>query len=162
MAKAIDGGANPHNIWTTNTGSESDYQPSENNPQTTYIETPEDKKVYYKYPLKPENCYKLDENLKLITDELAIETKKLLTGNANREYIKALQLRKGSYELTFNQADCRNKIEEDRLKESANLLTKTAIGQEKDVVDKSFNLQKVYIGVGALVLVVGLYIVLKK
>jgi hypothetical protein len=161
MAKAIDGGRTPISIFTTNTG-EGDYQPLENNPAITYIQTPESKKVEYKYSIKPENCYKLDENLKLITDELALETKKLLTGGANREYIKALQSRKSSYEGSFTQADCRNKIEEDRLKESANLLTKTAIGQEKDVVDKSFNLQKVYIGVGALVLVVGLYIVLKK
>ena len=161
MAKAIDGGRTPISIFTTNTG-EGDYQPLENNPQSTYIQTPESKKVDYKYAIKPENCYKLDENLKLITDEIALETKKLLTGNANREYIKALQSRKNSYELNFTQADCRNKIEEDRLNESANLLTKTAIGQEKDVVDKSFNLQKVYIGVGALVLIVGLYIVLKK
>ena len=161
MAKAIDGGADINSIFRANTG-EGDYQSSENNPQSTYIQTPESKKADYKYPVKPENCYKLDENLKLITDELALETKKLLSNNANREYIKALQSRKNSYELNFTQADCRNKIEEDRLKESANLLTKTAIGQEKDVVDKSFNLQKVYIGVGALVLVVGLYIVLKK
>jgi hypothetical protein len=161
MAKALDSGqGGGKSIFTTSTG-EGDYQQSEN-PTGSYIQTPESKQVNKKYSGKRENCYKTDENLKLITEELSVETKKLLTGGANREYIKSLQSRKSSYEINFSQSDCRNKIEEDRLKESANLLTKTAIGQEKDVVDKSFNLQKVYIGVGALVLIVGLYIVLKK
>jgi hypothetical protein len=160
MAKALEG-QNTHSIFTIGS-SESDYQPSENNPQSTYIQTKESKSVEYKYPLKAENCYKIDENLKNIITEIADETKKLMTGGGNREYIKALQQRKEKYENTFIENDCRNKIEEDRLKESANLLTKSAINQEKNVVDKSFNLQKIYIGVGALVLIVGLYVVLKE
>lgn len=161
MAIAIQGGANINSIFRANTG-EGDYQSTDNIPQSTYIQTPESKKVENKYSIKPENCYKLDENLKLITDEIALETKKLLSGNANSEYIKALQSRKASYEINFNQYDCVNKIEEDRLKESANLITKASINQEKSVLDKSFITQKVYIGVGALVLITGLYIVLKK
>jgi hypothetical protein len=160
MAKALDSGQGVKSIFTSGSA-ESDYQPSES-PTGSYIQTKESKQVYYKYPSKKENCYKTDENLKLITEELSVETKKLLTGGANREYIKALRERKEVYELTFIDNKCRDKIEEDRLKESANLLTKNAIGQEKDVVDKSFNLQKVYIGVGALILIVGLVVVLKK
>jgi len=161
MAKALDSGQGGVRSLFTLGSAESDYKPSES-PTGSYIETKENKQVYYNYPLKQENCYKTDENLKLITEELSNETKKLLTGGANRETIKSLQTRKAVYELAFNRMECRDKIEEDRLKESANLLTKTAIGQEKDVVDKSFNLQKVYIGVGALVLIVGLIVVLKK
>lgn len=160
MAKALDSGTGIKSPFIMGSA-ESDYQQSEN-PTSSYIETKESKQVYFKYPNKPENCYKTDENIKLITDELSKETKKLLTGGANREYIKALEQRKQVYELIFLNGKCRDKIEEDRLKESANLLTKSAIGQEKDVVDKSFKLQKIYIGVGALVLVVGLYVVLKK
>lgn len=161
MAKAIQGGSNPKGLFILNS-SESDYQSSESNPQTTYIETPESRAVEYKYSIKPENCYKLDQNLKLIRDEIVDETKKLLSGGGNREYLKALQSRKSSYEINFTQDKCRDKIEEDRLRESANLITKQSINQEKSVLDKSFTAQKVYIGVGALVLLVGLYIVLKK
>jgi hypothetical protein len=161
MAKAIQGGSNPRGLFIVNS-SESDYQSSESNPQTTYIETPESRAVEYKYSIKPENCYKLDQNLKLIRDEIVDETKKLLSGGANREYLKELQIRKSSYEIRFVQDKCRDKIEEDRLRESANLITKQSIKQEKSVLDKSFTTQKVYIGVGALVLLVGLYIVLKK
>jgi hypothetical protein len=161
MAKAIQGGSNPRGLFIVNS-SESDYQSSESNPQTTYIETPESRAVEYKYSIKPENCYKLDQNLKLIRDEIVDETKKLLSGGGNREYLKALQSRKSSYEIRFVQDKCRDKIEEDRLRESANLITKQSINQENSVLDKSFTAQKVYIGVGALVLLVGLYIVLKK
>jgi len=161
MAKAIQGGSNPKGLFILNS-SESDYQSSESNPQTTYIETPESRAVEYKYSIKPENCYKLDQNLKLIRDEIVDETKKLLSGGGNREYLKELQIRKSSYEIRFVQDKCRDKIEEDTLRESANLITKQSIKQEKSVLDKSFTTQKVYIGVGALVLLVGLYIVLKK
>jgi hypothetical protein len=161
MAKALDSGQGGVRSLFTLGSAESDYKPSES-PTGSYIQTPQSKQVYYKYPNKAENCYKTDENLKLIIEELSDETKKLLTGGANREYVKALQERKAVYELVFNSMECRDKIEEDRLRESANLLTKNAIGQEKDVVDKSFNLQKVYIGVGALILIVGLIVVLKK
>jgi hypothetical protein len=158
MAKVLDSGqGGGKSIFTTSTG-EGDYQQSEN-PTSSYIQTPESKQVYYKYPSKAENCYKTDQNLKLVRDEIVAL---LLTGNANREYIKALQERKELYELTFNRNKCRDKIEEDRLRESANLITKASINQEKSVIDKSFTEQKIYIGVGALFLILGLYIVLKK
>lgn len=158
MAKALDSGqGGGKSIFTTSTG-EGDYQSSES-PTGSYIQTPESKQVYYKYPNKAENCYKTDENFKLIRDEIVAL---LLTGNANREYVKALQERKAVYEIVFNRDKCRDKIEEDRLRESANLITKSSINQEKSVLDKSFTTQKIYIGVGALVLLVGLYVVLKK
>ena len=73
-----------------------------------------------------------------------------------------MQSRKISYEIRFNQDKCRDKIEEDRLRESANLITKASINQEKSVLDKSLTTQYIYIGFGALVLMTGLYIVLKK
>lgn len=161
MANITQGGANPNSLFIIS-GGDSDYQLSENNPQSTYVQSPESKAVEYKYPIKPENCYKLDQNIKLITDEIVIETKKILAKTGNSQYVKELQTRKRSYEISFNQNDCYNKIEEDRLKESANLITKASINQEKSVIDKSFTEQKIYIGVGALFLILGLYIVLKK
>ena len=127
-----------------------------------YVVSPQRKQVEKKYPTKPENCYKIDENLKLIVDEISSETKKLLTGEADNQYIKELELRKLSYEITFNQNKCRDKIEEDRFNESANIITKSAITQETNVLGKNYNEQKIYIGIGALVLLAGLYIVLKK
>jgi len=162
MAIGVDNGqGGGKSIFITNTG-EGDYQSSESNPQSTYVQTPESKAVEYKYSIKPENCYKLDINLKLIRDEIVVESKKLLGGNGNNEYLKALQSRKNSYEIRFNQDKCRDKIEEDRLRESANLITKASINQEKSVLDKSLTTQYIYIGFGALVLMTGLYIVLKK
>lgn len=161
MPVAIQRSENPKGLFIQNDGN-SDYQSSESNPQSSYIQTPENKAVEYKYSIKPENCYKLDVNLKLIRDEIVEESKKLLAGNGNSEYLKALESRKNSYEIRFNQDKCRDKIEEDRLRESANLITKASINQEKSVLDKSLTTQYVYIGFGALILFTGLYIVLKK
>lgn len=160
MARTLDIGQGAESILTAGT-SGGDYQLSDYQ-TNSYIQTPEAKSVLYKYPVKQENCYKLDENLKLITDEIVAETKKVLANKGNTEYIKALQSRKRSYEVSFNQFNCIDKIEEDRLKESANLITKSSIGQEKSVLDESYNAQKIYIGLGALILITGLYIVLKK
>jgi hypothetical protein len=42
------------------------------------------------------------------------------------------------------------------------LITKTSIEQEKKVLGSSKKEENIYIGVGALVLLVGLFIVLKK
>jgi hypothetical protein len=161
MPVAIQRTDNPRGLFIQNDGN-SDYQSSESNPQSSYIQTPESKAVEYKYSIKPENCYKLDINLKLIRDEIVEESKKLLGGSGNSEYLKALESRKNSYEISFAQDKCRDKIEEDRLRESANLITKASINQEKSVLDKSLTTQYVYIGFGALVLLTGLYIVLKK
>lgn len=126
------------------------------------VENLQRRQVENKYPLKPENCYKIDENLKLIVDEISSETKKLLTGQADRLYIKELEIRKLAYENTFNQKNCRDKIEEDRFNENAIIITKSAITQETNVLGKNYNEQKIYIGIGALVLLAGLYMVLKK
>ena len=47
-------------------------------------------------------------------------------------------------------------------KESAVLITKQAIEQEKAVLKPANNEQNIYIGVGALILLVGLLILVKK
>jgi hypothetical protein len=118
-------------------------------------------KVDAKYPIY-KNCYKMDEQLKLITDELSIESKKLLENSGKQKYVKALQGRKNAIEYAFNSASCRDVIETDRLKESAIIETQGAINQEKSVLGKTKNEESIYIAVGAVVVLVGLYMFLKK
>lgn len=118
-------------------------------------------KVDAKYPIY-KNCYKMDEQLKSITDELSIETKKLLENNGKQRYVKALQGKKNAIEYAFNSANCGNIIEADRLKESAILLTKASINQEKSVLGKAKIEERIYISIGAVILLSGLYMILKK
>ena len=77
-------------------------------------------------------------------------------------YIQALVDQKAILELMFASNDCSDKIEKLRQNESAVLITKQAIEQEKSVLKTSNTDQRIYIGAGALILLVGLLILVKK
>jgi hypothetical protein len=64
--------------------------------------------------------------------------------------------------MSFASNSCADKIETLRQKETGVLITKTSIAQEKSVLGSSKKEENIYIGVGALVLLVGLFIVIKK
>ncbi len=59
-------------------------------------------------------------------------------------------------------SDCRNVIEQKRLEESANLITKQSAIQEGNVLPANYKEQYLYIGLGSVVLLVGLYLIAKK
>jgi hypothetical protein len=65
-------------------------------------------------------------------------------------------------ENKFVLLDCRNNIELKRLNESAELLSKQSVTQEQNVLSTNYKEQYIYIGLGALVLLVGLYVISKK
>jgi hypothetical protein len=62
----------------------------------------------------------------------------------------------------FASNDCSDKIEKLRQNESAVLITQQAIEQEKAVLKPANTDQRIYIGAGALILLVGLVILVKK
>jgi len=105
------------------------------------------------------NCVSLDLTIKKIIDRIASES---LKPNQDKFYISALQDRKGAYEAGFSKNQCADKIEKSRQIESAVLLTQQAIKSEQSVLPKNNTEQKIYIGAGALILLVGLYIIVKK
>lgn len=65
-------------------------------------------------------------------------------------------------ENTFVDSDCRNQIEKKRLDESAKILTKQSTTQEQNVLSSNYKEQYLYIGLGAVVLLTGLYVITKK
>lgn len=65
-------------------------------------------------------------------------------------------------EKTSTLSDCRNVIEQKRLEESANLITKQSVIQEGNVLPANYKEQYLYIGLGSVVLLVGLYLIAKK
>lgn len=105
------------------------------------------------------NCVSLDLLIKKLTDRIASENLKM---NPNKEYITALIEFKSAMQYQFDTNRCSDKIEKSKQIESALLLTKEAIKSEESVLTKSNVEQKIYIGAGALVLLVGLYIITKK
>lgn len=70
-------------------------------------------------------------------------------------YIKEL-------EADFNKNDCRNQFKKKRLQDMASALTKSASIQEQSVLGKNFKEQYLYIGIGSGILLLALYVVVKK
>jgi hypothetical protein len=62
----------------------------------------------------------------------------------------------------FDKQKCRDSFEEKRTIDMAEVLTKQASLQEESVLNPNYKEQYIYIGIGAVVLLLGLYVVSKK
>lgn len=117
----------------------------------------------------PLNCQQVDRDLKRVQDALVNAYKMRVTfdsmGNANlyeRAYKEALEFKKSSLESIFETRGCRDIIENIRLTTGAVKETEYAIKSEQQVLGKTNKDQTIYIGIGAVVMMVGLYIILQK
>jgi hypothetical protein len=117
------------------------------------------------------SCIQLDALIKKVRDKSVAE--RLSPSAYNYGLQKGLSVRAESYvdalighksllEGIFAGYNCADKIETLRQNETSVLITKTSIDQEKKVLGNSKKEENIYIGVGALVLLVGLFIVIKK
>lgn len=111
----------------------------------------------------PYNCANLDKEIKRISERLLQERKKYpLPSLEQQAFIDGLELKKSGWESMWASKGCRDIIENIRLASFANTVTSSAIKQEDSVLEKGNKDQNLYIGLGSLVILVGLYIVLKK
>jgi len=110
--------------------------------------------MLYKQIYNAQDCIHTDKLIKAIQEEMT-------KPNPSRS-IYELRDNKIALEQFSAQQLCADKIETLRQKETAVLITKTSIDQEKKVLGSSKKEENIYIGVGALVLLVGLIIVVKK
>lgn len=119
-------------------------------------------KVQNEFVYLPYNCVALDKDLKVISEKILSERKKYPFPNLKQKaYIEALESKKMFWEQTFSSKGCRDIIENIRLKTGAVEQSKYAIKAEKEVLPANEKDQSIYIGIGAVVMLVGLYIVLK-
>ena len=65
-------------------------------------------------------------------------------------------------ENEFDKLKCRDAFEEKRLEDIASVVTKQATQQEQSILTPNFKEQYIYIGIGAVVLLLGLYVVSRK
>jgi hypothetical protein len=109
-------------------------------------------------------CIKLDVLLRNIILKIDTEQQNVLQKKSGSDqlYVDGLQRRKLTIQALYDNSTCANKIEALKLKETSLLLTKGIIGLENKTVNKSNTDQQIYIGVGALISIVGLYMILKK
>lgn len=116
------------------------------------------------------SCVDLDLLIKKVSDKIVAERIQpspynygLRGINVNPElYIRALGKQKSMLEGQFLLNRCADKIETLRQNESAVLVTKQAIEQEKAVLKPANTEQRIYIVGGAVILLVGLLILVKK
>ena len=117
------------------------------------------KKVKTDFPLRSNNCVGVDTLIKDLRDKIADEQKKeKFDGN----YVNAMKLYKAQIEVVFEEQRCSDKLETLRLKESGTILTKESVSQEKTVLGKANIDQRVYIIGGGIMLLTGLFIVIRK
>lgn len=115
-------------------------------------------KVENQYSWSGGSCVQLDKLIKDVRDRIVLERGRL----GDEYYIKALIDQKSALEGVFAGYSCADKIETLRQNESAVLITKQSIEQEKSVLSQSNTEQKIYIVGGAIILMVGLIILVKK
>lgn len=128
-------------------------------------------KIFNTDNLNITDCVKLDKFIKEISDEI-LELQKVtpaLTGYAlatsrDKNVLKLEVLRKMllQYKRGFNKGQCTDTLEQKKAEENAKILTKEAIKSEKQVLEKNYKEQYLYIGVGSVILLVGLYIVTRS
>ena len=110
------------------------------------------------------DCIEQDEVIKSLIDDIAYRKVRRIKSSTNASDIilQRLQDRLLTEQNDFITKGCKGRLESDKLKSNAITITDLASQQEKNVLKKNITEQYVYIGIGALVLLTGFYIVLKK
>lgn len=103
-------------------------------------------------------CVELDRDIKLISEELTEFRKR----QDKQTEINFLMYANKLLLAKFDQFTCRDRIEQTRIDEMAQTITKSVINQEKSVLDKSSKENTVYIIIGSLVVLSSLVILLKS
>jgi hypothetical protein len=115
-------------------------------------------------------CVVLDGTIKQFSDLIAQFSADLLKPNGSTQFSKeTIKILRDKYNLEllkrkneFSQLNCRDKVEVQNLNESGYLVTQMAEKQEGSVLKSNYNEQYLYIGLGSVVLLTGLYIISKK
>lgn len=116
------------------------------------------------------DCLSLDASIKEFTDKIDQYSKDILkpigSTALSKEAMKKL-IEKYNIELLkrkneFEEKSCRDYIEKKRLNESGYLISTQSEKQEKNVLSSNYKEQYIYIGLGSVVILTGLYIISKK
>jgi hypothetical protein len=120
----------------------------------------------------PPDCVQLDEKIKEISydiEQLGKTTPTLTSGldiikSKNPDILKLYLLREILLEnkKAFNKNICTDVLEKKKIEDNAKMLTKESAKTEKKVLEKGTKEQYLYIGYGAVILLVGLFIVTRN
>lgn len=107
-------------------------------------------------------CLILDKLIKEYIVRRSDMLKQKLAGGVNQNLLNETQKVFNDSEDKFRRMNCREKIEFLRLNETAVLDLETAMKAEASILAKNKREQNIYIGLGAVVLLTGFYIIIKK
>lgn len=113
-------------------------------------------------PSEIKDCLLLDKTLKEYIVRKTDLLKQDVAGEVNKNLLDETQKMFNETEDKFARMKCGKKIEYLRLNETAVLDLEQAIKSEKSVLEKNKKEQNIYIGLGAIVLLTGFYILIKK
>ena len=108
------------------------------------------------------DCLSLDKALKEYSVRKSDLLKQKVDGNVNQRLLDETLNLFYDTEEKFTKMKCREKIEFLRLNETAVLDLEQAIKSEASVLEKNKKEQNIYIGLGAIVILTGFYILIKK
>lgn len=120
----------------------------------------------------PPDCIKLDERIKEISFDVEQLNKTTPTYSSGLDIIKSknpdvlklyllrkMLLRDKAY---FNDYSCTDTLEAKKTEDNAKMLTKESAKTEKKVLEKGYKEQYLYLGYGAVIILVALYIVTRS
>jgi hypothetical protein len=113
--------------------------------------------------IRANSCGALDGLIKGLNESIANNYKLASRGlDAYKAKAELQEKAKNDAIAKFDKFKCRDKIEAERTKDLIALQSKGSIKAEESIVTKGFAEQKTYIIIGALVLLTGFYVVVKK
>ena len=116
-------------------------------------------------PSQISECAILDEKIKRVSDRIVELRKKALTKRLSSiESIELSQMIavKNTSEDKFASLKCREKIEYQRLLDTAELDSKYAVESEQAVLPKNQIEQTIYVAIGSVVVLTALFIIVKN
>jgi hypothetical protein len=113
------------------------------------------------------DCVQLDESIKSYKEEILYRLKKKIElgeqwTSSSETRLNKFKVETANKENDFINKGCKGRLESEKLKDNAIVLTDMSSQQENNVLKTNITEQYAYIGIGALVLLTGFYIVLKK
>jgi hypothetical protein len=128
-------------------------------------------KIFNTDKLDGNACVRADEGIKNISKDIedlqkitpVVTGYKLATSrDTNVLKLEALKQILLQYKKDFNKGECTDTLEQLKAEANAKILTKESAKAEKKILEKNYKEQYVYIGFGAIILLVGLFVVTRN
>jgi hypothetical protein len=121
---------------------------------------------YYDEYIKESGCIAVDKNIKKLDVKIEsyrrLDLSGKLTSHQKTFELPLFERLRTELKLEFNELDCVFEIEKIKLKETANIINENILKSEDDILNTSTKEQYTLFAVGGIIILAGLFIILKK